>query len=72
MCHTLSWHNTDQACTNNTVSVAGAALAFPVNREVLALETIAPGAWLSLMICLLLTLPHHIAFMLPQSLNWTG
>lgn len=68
--HTTSWHNTDQACTNDTVSVCGAAVAvFPVDGEALALETTAPGTGLSLMICLLLTLPHHIAVILPQSLN---
>lgn len=68
--HTTSWHNTDQACTNDTVSVCGAAIAvFPVDGEALALETTAPGTGLSLMICLLLTLPHHIAVILPQSLN---
>lgn len=69
--HCMLWHNIDQLCTKyNTVSMCGAVVVVvPVHRAALALKTTAPGTGLSLMICLLLTLPNHIAVSLPQSLN---
>lgn len=52
-----------------STTLCAAVALVPVDGAALALETKARGAGLSLMICLLLTLPNHIAVSLTQSLN---